>query len=448
MPVEPSTLRPGPSEDGSSPFSPYASFRFPIEDFGYEEEEWIASGAEPGGSYLTTVLVRLPRERARFSGTVVVEPLHYSGITPISLYSSTYVMRSGHGWAMVVAQRTTLDDHVRPHDPGRYADLHIDGPEGSRAAAATPEGDLQAFWDEMERWNRASSPILAQAGAAIADSAGPFEGLDVRHVLLAGHSQTGSVVTRYLEEAHAAERRADGSSVYDGYFPSGFPFAPLPPCEVPVVQVVSDGDVSDPGGTFLKVPGRPYRREDADEPGDRYRLYELAGVPHMGTRYPPFDDTELWRRMESKAALTEHSVMSSLPHNELFNVTLDHLVRWVDGATPPPRAPRIETGPDDRFLLDEHGNTLGGVRCVQMDVPRARYFPNVPLPDGRLTTSTVGTEVPFPPEELEELYGDVETYRRRYETRLQELVAEGWVLADDVDAMREDLARVPRFGHR
>ncbi len=98
MTVMPSTLRPAPTADGEARFAPYASFRFPIGDFDYVEEEWIASGVEDADTYETTVLVRLPRDRSRFSGTVLVEPLHVHGIAPMSHYSSTYVMRSGHGW--------------------------------------------------------------------------------------------------------------------------------------------------------------------------------------------------------------------------------------------------------------------------------------------------------------------------------------------------------------
>src|SRR5262249_40423330 len=153
-------------------------------------------------------------------GTVIVEPLHFSGIAPISLYSSTYMMRSGHAWVMIASQRTTLEEHVRRHDADRYADLHIEGPEFPVDAqpGRSADGEWRRFWDEMERANRASSEILAQVGAAIADGGGPFEELDVGRLLLAGHSQTGSVVIRYLREAHASQRCADGSSVYAGYF--------------------------------------------------------------------------------------------------------------------------------------------------------------------------------------------------------------------------------------
>jgi hypothetical protein len=444
MTAQPSKLRPSPSEDSSKRFEPYASFRFPIEDFGYVGEEWIAEGTEAGGSYATTVLVRLPRDRSRFSGTVIVEPLHFSGIAPISLYSSTYMMRSGHAWVMVASQRTTLHEHVKPHSAERYADLHIDGPDFPIDAqpGRSADADSRRFWDEMERANRASSQILAQAGAAIGEGAGPFEGLDVGRIILAGHSQTGNVVIRYLREAHEPERRPDGSSIYDGYFPAGFPFEAFAPCEVPIIQIVSDGDVSDPGGTFIAMTGRPYRRDDNDAAADRFRLYELAGVPHMGTRYAPFNDVELWRGMDRSESFTDASVMNTLPHNELFNMALHHLVEWIGARTTPPHAPRLELGADGLFVADDHGNTSGGVRCVQMDVPRARYFPNVPNPDGSLSHSTVGTEEPFSTAKLRDLYADTATYRERFERRLEELIGDGWLLADDAEYMLDDLAKV------
>jgi len=446
MTVTPSTLRPLPIVEGTTYFTPYASFRFPIEDFDYVEEEWIASGVENGHTYETTVLVRRPRDRSRFSGTVLVEPLHAHGIAPMSLYCSTYVMRSGHGWAMVTSQRSTIHDHVRNANPERYESLHINGPgDGAPATDFSSTNAMVGFWTRVKEINRASSTILAQVGAALRHGA-PFDGAAIDHVILMGHSQTGSVVTYYIQEAHEAERLADGRPVYDGYAPTGFPVGPFGPCDVPIVQVMSDGDVSNPDGTFIPgYEGRPYRRADSDDPADRYRLYELAGVPHMGTRYFPFDDITLWQQTNPESGLTDDAVMNTLPHNELFNACLRHLVEWVANGTTPPRAPRIDVADDGFFASDDYGNTTGGIRCVQMDVPRARYFPNVPRSDGSLTIATIGTEAAFDADALAARYGDADGYRKQFEARLDELVAEGWLLPDDVAYMRDDFAKVSDF---
>ena len=446
MTVSPSTLRPAP--DGGYHFQTYDSGRYPFQQFDYVEQEWIASGVENGHRYETTVLLRMPGDPARFSGVVLVEPLHFHGITPMSLYVSTWLMRSGHGWAMVTSQRTTIVDHVQPSNPERYASLEIEGPGGLVSQSDldfTDDEGMAAFWRNVKASNRASSTILAQVGAALRDGA-PFDGRPLRHLLLMGHSQTGSVVTYYLQEAHASERMPDGRSVYDGYAPTGFPAGALGPCEVPIVQIMSDGDVSNPAGTFITThPGRQYRRDDADAPTDKFRLYELAGVPHMGTRYPPFDGVDLWRATNPNFYIADDTRMNTLPHNELFCACMEHLVRWVVDGVTPPRAERITTGSDGAFVLDGDGNTLGGVRCGQMYVPRARYLPNLPNPDGTLSINTVGTEEAFDATTMARLYGTAEVYRVRFEARLAELIAAGWLLAEDAEAMRQDLARLPEF---
>ena len=63
-------------------FVPYATEMPPLADHDYVQEEWIATGVEDGHPYATTVCVRRPRDRARFSGTVIAEPLHVHGIAP------------------------------------------------------------------------------------------------------------------------------------------------------------------------------------------------------------------------------------------------------------------------------------------------------------------------------------------------------------------------------
>jgi hypothetical protein len=348
-------------------------------------------------------------------------------------------MRSGHIWAMVASQKGAMEEHVKPSNPARYEQLTIDGPPARVSPPNVSEDPelLKAFWVDMLERNRACSNILAQAGMAIRSGAGPFEG--THHVFLAGHSQTGFVVTNYLREAHHALRGPDGASVYDGYFPAGFPSTPFQNVGTPLVQMMSDGDVSNPERSFsIDFSNRAYRRDDSDDAGDPFRLYELAGVPHMGIRYPPYNSTELWVE-QAKPLVRPDMHMNSLPHNELFNVGLDHLIQWAVNATTPPKAERIVTSSDGFFAKDEHGNTAGGVRCVQMDVPRKHYFANVPMADGKPASGSVGTEVPFTAEEFAATYRDEADYRSQFESRLAELVADGWLLADDADYMLLDL---------
>jgi len=133
--------------------------------------------------------------------------------------------------------------------------------------------------------------------------------------------------------------------------------------------------------------------------------------------------------------------MNSLPHGELFSMTLDHLVCWVAGRRTPPRADRIEVGPDDLFVKDDLGNSRGGVRCAQMDVPRLRYLPNPgTTEDGLPARGVVGFEEPLSKATLRRLYPTHAAYVEALHRRLDELIAAGWLLPDDADEMRAEAA--------
>jgi hypothetical protein len=453
MSVPPSALSTPPTREGSVPFVPTGGFRGDPQASDYVEEEWFASGEVDGHPYTTSVFVRRPRDPARCSGTLVVEPLHAASAAPVFIYTSTYLMRAGHAWACVCSQKSALEAFVKPSDPDRYASLEIwsdaPPPETTGVSPLSVPRDpaaMQARMEQMRRLNAMSTPILAQVGAALADGGGPFSGFEISNVILAGHSQTGGVVTEYILNGHDAQRRDDGSSVYDGFFPSGAPSTAFGSCDAPIVQVLSDGDISNPNRPGRE--GRKYRRDDSDAPADRYRLYELAGVAHMGTRYPPYSDNAMWQDdpIGTAGSVPKDASMNSLPHGELFSMALHHLVRWVADGVTPPRADRIKVGPDELFVKDECGNSRGGVRCAQMDVPRLQYLSNPGVnDDGTPAFGVVGIEKPLPQQTLERLYRDHSDYTERFNRRLDELIDQGWFLVDDADDSRTEAekAEVP-----
>jgi Alpha/beta hydrolase domain len=453
MTVVPATLTRPPDVGPPGRFVPTGAFRGTLDEFDYTEEEWFAAGEVDGHSYWTALTVRRPRHSSRFSGTVMVEPVHAASAAPVWIYTSTYQMEAGHGWAAVCSQKTVLDGFVKPTNAERYASLDIwsdapplemSGIEGMRVPR-DPAG-FQARMERMRQVNILSTRILAQVGAALAAPGGPFAGLGARHLVLTGHSQTGGVVTDYILNGHGVQRHEDGSPVYGGFFPSGAPSVRFEQVDVPIVQVLSDGDIADPDRPGRE--GRPYRRDDSDEQADRYRLYELAGVGHMGTRYAPYNDSAMWQNdpLGTAGSVPEGAAMNSLPHDELFSMGLHHLVQWVTAGVAPPRAERIEVGPNGLFAKDECGNSRGGVRCVQMDVPRLRYYSNPgEQEDGTPAFGVVGVEEPLAAETLGHLYRDHADYVDRFNRRLDELVEEGWCLAQDAEGMRAEAegAEVP-----
>ena len=176
MTVEPATLSCPPAVDASARFVPTGQFRGSLEEFGYIEEEWFATGQVDGHPYTTTLTVRRPRDPARCSGTVIVEPVQAASAAPIWLYTSLYQMRSGHAWASICSQKSALDSFVKPMNAERYASLEIwsdapplgaPGPDQLRVPR-----DPAAFRERMERMRRVntlSTPILAQVGAALTE---------------------------------------------------------------------------------------------------------------------------------------------------------------------------------------------------------------------------------------------------------------------------------------
>ena len=121
MTVDPATITGPPAVDASARFVPTGQFRGSLEEFDYVEEEWFASGEVDGHPYTTALTVRRPRDPARFSGTVLVEPIHAASAAPIWIYTSMYQMRHGHGWAAVCSQKSVLDAFVKPTNAERYA---------------------------------------------------------------------------------------------------------------------------------------------------------------------------------------------------------------------------------------------------------------------------------------------------------------------------------------
>src|SRR5205085_10172789 len=158
MPVTPATLARGPE---GPPHAPAGDYRGSLDQHGYLEEEWVATGEVDGQPYRTTVLVRRARDRARFSGVVIAEPLHAMGAVPIWMYTSRYILRSGHGWVMIGAQKTALDTHVKGFDTDRYADFEIPSPpapvDPPRIEPGLPRDPaaMQAYMAEMRRVNAA-----------------------------------------------------------------------------------------------------------------------------------------------------------------------------------------------------------------------------------------------------------------------------------------------------
>lgn len=367
-------------------------------DYGYRRLEYFVSGTANDEPYTTRVVVRRPGNDTDYSGLVLAESMHISGSAHMFEFSAAYLMDSGH---VAVEIQTTPPQLQQEFNAERYAALDIR--------------------------NGQANDILAQVGALIKSVDGPMGDLGVRKMVLGGTSMSAGTLINYLA-VHPRYRTPDMQHIYDGYFPTSTG-SDVPRIDVPVIEMP----------TQLEVQSNVTRRDDGDEPGNQFRLYEFTGIGHVDAR----DNDRLLPNP------CEHP-LSTMPSQAYWSVSLNHLLRWVDEGVLPPRADRVwldrnVMNDGSPMVLDDNGNPVGGIRSPYVDVPTATYTAgNVaadPLParvsayvaangaQGAQTMCRLSNyQYSFDADKLEELYGSPRAFRQAFEARLNELEAEGWSL--------------------
>ena len=368
-----------------------------LEHFRYVTTEYFVSGAAAGKPYTTRVVVRQPADQRRFSGLVLAESMHGSGAAHMFEFTSGYLMDSGHAAVEIV---TTSPQQFVAFNAERYGGLKVE--------------------------NGQQNEIIAQVGALLRSSVSPLAG-PVRKMVLGGTSMSAGTLINYLP-AHMVFRTPEMNRIFDGFMPTSNG-STIREIDVPLIQMP----------TMHEVETNVTRRQDGDEPGKQYRLYEFAAIGHVDSR----DNVRLLPNPCTKP-------LSTFLTQAYFSVTLHHLLRWVDEGIVPPRAPRIlldrdESNDGSTMALDAHGNPLGGIRSPYVDVPTAKYAPvNTAADPGIANPSEYvrvnglqGAQImcrlsayqePFPPAKLRELYGSKREYLRKFEARLDELERQGWSL--------------------
>jgi hypothetical protein len=382
-----------------------------LEAHKYQAKEYFVSGTANGQPYKTRIVVRMPADRARFSGLVLAESMHGSGAAHMFEFTSQYTMTSGHGAVEIL---TTSPAQFVKLNEARYRDLQLNGSQ--------------------------TNEIIAQVGALVRTGR-PFGGAAVRRMVLSGTSMSAGTLINYLP-AHMVYRTPDMQRIYDGFMPTSNG-ATIPEVDVPVIHLP----------TMHEVVGNITNRQDSDEAGKQYRLYEFSGIAHIDTRYSV-------RMKPNPCSLP----VSEFPHEAYMSVGLHHLFGWVDKGTAPPRAERIWTDRDEhndgsRMVLDEHGNPRGGIRNPYVDVPFAKYSIRPPaitpvIPNGSAYIAAggqaaanqmcglSGSQVAFESGKLKQLYKTKQNFVRAFERRLTELEKQGWSLPVYRELILGDAARV------
>jgi len=380
---------------------------------GYQAKEYFVTGTANGQPYKTRIVVRMPSDKSKFSGLVLVESMHGSGSAHMFEFTSMYTMASGHA---AVEIQTTAPTNLTQLNAQRYQGMQV---------------------NDSQR-----NEIFAQVGSLVRTGK-PLGGATVRKMILAGTSQTAGFVINYLP-AHVVYRTPEMGRIYDGFMPTSNGSNITQDVDVPIMHLPTMLEVSAANITS---------RQDSDEPGKQYRLFEFSGIAHIDTR----DNV----RMKPDPCVLP---MSEFPQQAYFSVALNHLYNWVDKGIKPPHAERIwldrdELNDGSRMALDEHGNPRGGIRSPYVDVPVVKYSirpaalnPVVPnasayIAQGGLQAANqmcglAGAQTPFPASKLKELYKSKKNYVAMVEKRLNELEKQGWSLPVYHDLIMGDANRV------
>jgi hypothetical protein len=377
---------PGPMHSGGVGGGPEGTRL--IADFGYVVEEYFVSGfAGPDNApYKVRMLIWRPPTPEQSSRVVLGEPTHRGGGALVCQFSRYGIGQQGHICMTVGARQINLVN------------------------AMTPQAGLLAFnpdrYGSLMVTDNQTNEILAQIGWLIKSNQpdSPLASYHVTHIVMGGTSDSSDATRAYMGSGHASFRTPAGGPIYDGFFISStLGSAPVQMTDVPTIQMPTQSELTNTNA---------FRRPDSDTPPNLFRLYEISGMSHNDAREGNFPDCTFPN-------------LSMFPHGAMNFMGLQHVIEWVVNGALPPRAQPMEInpGPPRTIVTDHFGNAKGGVRSTYLDVPLYRYtIPNT----GPGLCSQTGYQTRLSDDVLQFLYPTSEDYASKVETRLKELLDEGF----------------------
>ena len=345
---------------------------------------------------------------ATFSGTVVAEALHAGGRSLIFEWSRESILTRQHMFVEIVHSAANIA-LLKTFNAERYATLAIAMGQTNEIIAQVGQADQER--DRPVRRRTASSAMT-----------------------LMGTSASSGTVRTYLAD-HADLRMPGGGPIFDGFLlTSTNGNTPLPIVDVPMIQMPTQTEVV----TWAEM-GIAYRRPDSDEPGNRFRLYEVAGMPHNNSRDSPAFATI---RARCRSPISRPARSPRWPESP---DRVDHATArrrrtrrrspWI--RTPPTTA---RTWRSMSTATPRAASATSGWTCRS----RPTAYSARARPRRRIgCASWPAPKVPLPDATLRKLYRDKATMPTQVNSRLKELVAQGWFLPEYVDMVRRDAAAAP-----
>lgn len=407
----------------------------------------------PAGTYRSRFIVRMPSDPSKFNGRVLVEMMNTTALVDLDIawqQAHDYLMREGWAYVGVTVQQTgvrALSGFKR--QPDRYKNLGLNMMTPAAAGdAANGVRDPSIAWD-----------LTSQVGALFArgGSNSPLDGYDVESVYLTGQSQMAGYAVTYVNAIHPRHQVFDGFLVsYRGTRATNLQYAAPVEGTVPSTSgseaqrrlagggtpVINLQTETDPPG-FPSGSDAAVWRPDADEPTDRFRLWEVAGTSHndrhgaeqalgvltrdYGLNFAPACD---WKGAMGVNDFTMRFAWHS---------ALEGLAGWHETGAAPASVKRIARVDGD-ISRDSRGNARGGLRLSRIDVPVATYGP---FSAGGLFCNLTGWQKPFSRAAIDRLYPTTADYVSKVRIAAEADVAAGILLAEDAATLVESAKRGP-----
>jgi alpha/beta hydrolase family protein len=372
--------------------------------YAYTENEYFFGGTatdlSTGASapYESRMLVRLPRNPKKFSGTVIVEWLNVTGQMDLETawpVEARWLMRHGIGYVGVSAQLAGVccgPTTLKGWDPVRYAPLSM--PPGDQLSYDIVSQAIRSLRDPQGNQTSSGEPVKVD----------PMLGMHVRHMVLTGASQSALYLTTFVND-HYNRGQVNAYVITRG----GGPFADF---STPIFQLNEENSL-------------------AQQPDNRhYMVWEEAGTAHAPAAW---ENDYVWpeqqRDLFGPGVPNAINAACSVNHgatdysSRAFSYSVSRYL--TTGKMPPARvhAPRIKTDSAGNVVRDSNGLAEGGLRHVFVQVPVAyEAATGCPL---------FGTYTQWSAPKIRSLYPTHAIYYRKVRAWSAYEVRRGWLLPQD-----------------
>lgn len=453
-PVKPMTsCVEAPITENSYPLSYHKRLVKPIEleEYGYVEKEYIIKGDSnvydwkegeeyphvrtADVPYCSRMLMRMPEDPEKFSGTVVVELLNYASGYDRSIpgWAQCYEYYLNRGIAWI-----GLTIHCRAHqclkefDPVRYAEVDFPNPipEAERKEANMSYGPSDKNKENGLRWD-----MISQVADLLKTDRpdNPMKDYNIREIMATAAS--GGDLSMYVAGFHPIHCCQDGKELYDGFL---IYMTGAPGCinqtddknkerdlrntfyaNVPFLFVYTVGDMLNDG--WHPDYALMQRRPDCDQEGMKLFRYEIAGA---GVRSAYDKLSSCCPEDVAKTSFRWRDTVNyeyEYPVRYILKAAHEALIQWMRNGVTPPHSPLLLSEgvyPNHKFIRDEAGITKGGIRLPYVDAP-LYYF------------ESEGGARRLPAEMIRSLYTSKEDYLEKVAASTAKAVEDRFLLPED-----------------